>query len=222
MSTNNKRNKPESDDKGKKRHKPNTENDILNYRFVPNMGNTSARKTRWETTLKAKIDGVPRPYYRSAFATGKKAHCYNPRPGYAQSFKAAATAALDETGIAFNMVDKDLPVKLVVKFFFTRPQKHCKWSTLIKKWVLPNDAPHFVDKVPDVDNLIKLTMDAFTKTFYDDDRTVASITSEKLWFEKAGALYPGPEHKDTGCTIFRVTQFNYNRDPATCPVTTEI
>ena len=55
--------------------------------------------------------------------------------------------------------------------------------------ILPNSAPFYCSKVPDIDNLIKLVMDAFNKKLYKDDRAVVVLNSEQRWLQNPGSLY---------------------------------
>ena len=58
---------------------------------------------------------------------------------------------------------------------FARPKKH------FKKGKLRIDAPKFVLKTPDADNLAKFVLDAVQKRILSDDKIVTTLVVHKLW-----------------------------------------
>ena len=60
---------------------------------------------------------------------------------------------------------------------FARPKKH------FKKGKLRVDAPKYVLKTPDVDNLAKFVLDAVQKRVLTDDKIVTTLVVHKRWCE---------------------------------------
>lgn len=191
--------------------KPDTANDIYNYRF-DGFDDVSFVETPWKMEMRCKILGIPRPTYRATFTNSNsgKPWAYNPRPGYTESFKNAVQAAMSSAPLQFDLTCSDKPVDLSINFYFTRPKKHYTYSN--GKLVVADDAPYFVTKAPDVDNCVKLVMDAMSKMLYKDDRTVAVLKSQKLWLQAPATVYT-PNQDSHGVTIFRLTQLKRNIKP---------
>lgn len=83
------------------------------------------------------------------------------------------------------------PVEVVITFCLPRPKFHY-YSGKKRNGELRDDAPHYVDKRPDIDKLARSTLDALTSAgMYSDDATVAHLD---LWKTYAD---PTP----MGCTI---------------------
>ena len=71
------------------------------------------------------------------------------------------------------------PVELSLAFFFPRPKSHYgtgKNSELVK----PSAPVHHAQK-PDIDNVIKSTLDAMNGILYQDDKQVIRLQAEKRW-----------------------------------------
>ena len=71
------------------------------------------------------------------------------------------------------------PVELSLAFFFPRPKSHYgtgKNSELVKA-----SAPIHHAQKPDIDNVIKSTLDAMNGILYGDDKQVIRIQAEKRW-----------------------------------------
>ena len=66
---------------------------------------------------------------------------------------------------------------LRVTLHFVRPKKH------FKKGKLRADAPKYVLKTPDVDNLAKFVLDAVQKRVLIDDKIVTTLAVHKRWCE---------------------------------------
>ena len=89
----------------------------------------------------------------------------------------------DKKKVAF-MSNKYAPKKpmegpLMVKLLFTfqRPKSHFrtgKFSDILKK-----DAPQYMVKKPDTDNLAKLMLDSYNNIFYHDDSQITQLQIEK-------------------------------------------
>ena len=71
------------------------------------------------------------------------------------------------------------PVELSLAFFFPRPKSHYgtgKNSELVKA-----SAPVHHAQKPDIDNVIKSTLDAMNGILYEDDKQVIRLRAEKRW-----------------------------------------
>jgi crossover junction endodeoxyribonuclease RusA len=79
----------------------------------------------------------------------------------------------------------DEPVTVSVEFLLPRPKSHLKVSGLVK-----DSAPEHVTTVPDVDKLLRSTLDALTKAavIVDDSRVVAVWAVKKYAKAHAGAV----------------------------------
>mgnify|MGYP003542131789 CR=1 FL=1 len=194
--------------------RPDTSQDIYNYTFSGDAQDVSFLETHSFLEIRCKIQGIPRPAYHAAFVnhqTGRP-HAYNPHPGFVTSFENALSEALANAPFAFDLGDNSKPVELSVNFYFSRPKTHYLYDHATGKSALPPTAPHFSTKVPDIDNCIKLVMDALRGKLYRDDRCVASLKSHQLWFQRPGSVYQEGQDKE-GATIFRLTQFKSNVNP---------
>lgn len=81
---------------------------------------------------------------------------------------------------------KKKPIKGNIVLFLTyhmpRPKKHFrtgKFSHLLKK-----DAPEYHNIKPDIDNLIKHTMDACTNVLWKDDCVIVGVVARKMYSKK--------------------------------------
>ena len=67
------------------------------------------------------------------------------------------------------------PLHVAIRFYLARPASH--WG---KKGVLPS-APLFPAKKPDIDKLVRATLDAMTGIIFDDDSRIVALKVLKLW-----------------------------------------
>lgn len=74
------------------------------------------------------------------------------------------------------MFGPDVPLRLVVQFYFPYP------SSMSRKKILSNP-PHL--KKPDLDNCIKFVKDVFNGAVWSDDRQVIAISSSKAYDAQA-------------------------------------
>ena len=84
-----------------------------------------------------------------------------------------------------EMVDTPFegPLELTMPFSFPRPKSHYgtgKNSDLIK-----GSAPKHHAQKPDLDNVIKSTMDAMNGVLYLDDKQVIQVTALKGWADRS-------------------------------------
>lgn len=98
-----------------------------------------------------------------------------------QDVTAAAQAAIHETP---GHEPHTGPVAVAVTFYLPRPGYH--YGTGRNAGVLKSTAPTHVDKKPDVDKLLRSTLDALTSSgVFRDDAQVAVLTGEKRYADAA-------------------------------------
>jgi len=116
-------------------------------------------------TLRFRVDGPPVPLQRPRFANGR---VYNPSAADMRAFLSASRAHAPPT-----LADGG-PVEVTLEFVFARPASHTT-----SRGALRASAPPLHTNKPDVDNLIKLVLDALNGTFYADDRQVVAVQASK-------------------------------------------
>ena len=78
--------------------------------------------------------------------------------------------------------------------------------------VLCNNSPKFVLKNPDIDNLIKLILDAIQGIVCKNDNQVATVTASKLWlFSKPGTPHSKSDC-DQECVLLKIVEHKINYD----------
>ena len=115
--------------------------------------------------------GTPRALQRHRFT--KKGFTYDPSVQDKKAF--AIQAAVFKPGKPIEGA-----IKLTLGFFFSHPKSHYrtgKYSHILKDNFSKN---RFMDKKPDLDNLIKLVADSLPG-FYRDDRQIVIINARKLY-----------------------------------------
>ena len=127
-------------------------------------------KSNWKLIYAFDVEGLPKgqPRPRAMF-TGKHVHIYD--PGTAEGWKTAVRFACN-----LNQVKRqDGPLRLAVVFFLPRQKKDKAHEAL---------AP--VEK-PDIDNLVKGTMDALTRAgAWHDDSQVVELWTQKCYSDGSG------------------------------------
>lgn len=171
--------------------------------------------TQHSRTFKCKINGVPRPQYRSfahTRASASKVQMWDPSKKNKNSFQKAFQQALLQanTRNIFSLQNK--PCSITVRFFFPRPKNHYNYNYSTGTLTLRHDAPTYVTKVPDLDNCLKLVVDALQKVCYDNDCVVAHIDAAKLFDHTQTTWH---EH-NSGCTIIKVTEIDETIATPTC------
>tara|TARA_Y100000590_G_scaffold8514_1_gene10678 strand:+ start:121 stop:594 length:474 start_codon:yes stop_codon:yes gene_type:complete len=121
--------------------------------------------------------GQPRP---RAFSMNGKVRMYD--PGTAEHWKGqVAEAAHDHLPAA----PYQGPLMLALVFYFKRPKAHFRSNGLLK-----DNAPLWVEKKPDLDNMAKAVMDALTAMgMWGDDKQVVVVNMLKRYTvddERAG------------------------------------
>ena len=179
-------------------------------------GGTSWTASSHSKSFVCRIDGVPKPQARN-FATTKgknsKVHLWNPSKPLSDSFQKCFKEALQSAGATALFQKTGLPVKLSIKFYFPRPRSHYVYSG--SELVLAQNAPFFVTKTPDLDNLLKLVLDAIQDICYQNDCNVVHIDGAKLWNHCQRVYRSG--QADEGYTIIKVLEIldqTYTRE---CP-----
>lgn len=179
--------------------------DAPNYTF--NLESSIASNiTSHVRSFKCKIDGTPRPQYRS-FATTKaspsKVRLTNPSKPNLNSFKSAFSQALQKAqpGL-FTLQGK--PCTLTIRFYFPRPKKHFIYNSTTSTYTVAPNAPIYIAKVPDLDNCIKLILDALQDVCYKNDFVVAHIDAAKIFDHTQTTWKEG--HR--GCTIIKIMEID--------------
>ena len=68
-----------------------------------------------------------------------------------------------------------------IEFIFPRPKSHYRTGKF--SHILKEDAPSLHICTPDLDNLIKFSLDALNKVFYKDDSLVVEVNALKRYIE---------------------------------------
>ena len=187
--------------------------DINNYSFL-DASQVQLVDSAGFTSFKYKIDGVPRPEYRAATKNAKTGthHFYTASKKLRASLQNAidkAISAATATG-KFDIANpSNKPVFITVKFYFARPKCQYTWIPSTRELILGRDAPFFCTAYPDVDNAVKLVLDAMQDRFYGNDKCVVVLKAYKLWLHSPGHVYVEGQN-NTGATIFKVTQYKCN------------
>jgi Holliday junction resolvase RusA-like endonuclease len=122
----------------------------------------------WPTEqIRFRVPGAPRPLMRPRFSKGR---VYNPSTGDMRDFLRVAKPSAPRVLAAGG------PLSIDLEFVFARPASH-----LTKAGVLRASAPRLHTNMPDVDNLVKLVLDALNGEFYRDDRQVIEISARKRY-----------------------------------------
>ena len=169
--------------------------------------------------LTVKIQGTPRPMYRHharAYKTNR-IQAYQPSQQNKNSFNRALKAATSLCPPHLFSPTSEAAVAIKLEFYFRRPQSHYV-HTAHGLCVSPT-APTFVTKVPDVDNLTKLVLDALEGIVYDNDKCVSQIQAAKYWLYKPGdqfSISDSSHFSRFECTILKITQFKSNTYDSSC------
>ena len=187
--------------KKRKCAKEQRELDLQNYKtntsYTPEKKVTRDGKTHHLFTV---INGVPRPLYRTAFAAKKKGAppvIYNNRSGYCDSMKKCLKEVVDHVKWP-NLEDLEgSSVSMDLKFVFPRPLEHMRMERRKQK------IPYYVTKVPDIDNLVKLVLDAMTGIVYGDDKCVVEVHAEKIYTRRDS--FSNEFHENIPKTVISLT-----------------
>lgn len=144
--------------------------------------------------LTINVTGIPAPQ-------GSKRGFYNPGLGRVQMVESskkvkpwrqdvqagvAETLALLADGTIASTADIPLtgPLIIAITFYLPRPGYH--YGTGKNAGTLKANAPSYVDKKPDVDKLVRSTLDGLKEAgLYRDDAQVAQITAVKRYADAA-------------------------------------
>ncbi len=131
--------------------------------------------------LKVFIPGEPCAQGRPRFSTaGGFVRAYDPAKSrnYKAYVKAVCADAAEKQGWLFNT---DLPLEVELIAGLSIPSsKSKKWKQAAAEGV---EKP---TKKPDVDNLIKIIMDALSGVIYKDDKQIIKMSVEKRYAEQPG------------------------------------
>jgi Holliday junction resolvase RusA-like endonuclease len=167
--------------------------------FSSDFRTMSVTSNLHRTTVYFKVNGTPRPQYR-VHGYAKKTggiKVFTPSSSNQKSFRLAVSSALSEyethhkIGRLFNPI-LDVPIEITCVFYFRRPKSHFVDGSLLL------NSPLFVTKVPDIDNIVKLVLDALQGVVYSNDSVVCSVSCKKMWNNHSN---------DEEFTALTVTQF---------------
>lgn len=130
--------------------------------------------------LKFTVHGDPKPLQRHRLSRG---FVYNPSAPAQEMFKDVVRDILDIPEDATQtFFPENCLLTATLKFRLKRPQKHFIGTKQSKKGRrLRENAPIFVDKTPDIDNLTKFVLDSLNNLVYDDDRQIISLHTIKSY-----------------------------------------
>ena len=128
-----------------------------------------------------------------------------------ETFKKAFQQAMAKAHATFCS-EPNNPVFIKVKRFFPRPKKHFVWNKGTQQFHLSSTAPVHVTKAPDLDNCLKLILDALQGIICPNDSQVAQITATKL-FDHTQTVW---NEKAFGCTLIKVTQVDESSSHLNC------
>ena len=172
--------------------------------------------TEHSKAFKCRIEGMPRPQVRN-FATtkagSKRVKLWNPSAPNKDSFAAAFKEAMSKANAKFDTINSH-PTFITVKFFFPRPKKHFLFNPHTGLMHLSASAPVHVTKAPDVDNCLKLTLDALQGIVCQNDSQFVEIKAVKL-FDPSQKLWDETK-KAKGCTLIKVTQIDESKFDPSC------
>lgn len=101
-----------------------------------------------------------------------------PLKSWREDVRTAATAEAKEHGWATP--PRGTPIDMAVTFYLRRPKSH--YRTGANAHLLRADAPIYPTGKPDVDKLLRATLDALTSAgIYDDDSTVVHVDLRKSY-----------------------------------------
>lgn len=186
------------------------------YSF-PGTGASTHHVSGHRKVFKCKLLGIPRPQARS-FATTKGTRktvkLFNPSKANQKSFEDAFKDALKTAPSNFFSKSGN-PCSMTIRFYFPRPKSHYTFNSRNNQYELITNAPFWVTKSPDLDNCVKLVMDALQDVCYENDLVVAHIDAAKL-FDHTQIVW-NQDQKTCGCTIIQISEMNGNKPDEDCP-----
>lgn len=121
--------------------------------------------------------GKPIPLQRPRFSrTGR---VYNPNKCDQRQFAANVEQYKPQTPLSGA-------IRITLKYVFKRPKSH--FGTGRNSAILKSSAPRFHTTKPDVDNLVKFTLDAMNGVFFMDDKQVVDIRATKVYGEDPASI----------------------------------
>ena len=104
----------------------------------------------------------PRPQQRPRWCK-RTGLAHDPSARDKKLFMQCLEVAADEQGVVLpDAIERGKAVALRIEYVFERPKSHYKGSNKDKQWRLAKTAPVHMVRKPDLDNLVKLTMGAYT------------------------------------------------------------
>jgi Holliday junction resolvase RusA-like endonuclease len=187
-----------------------------NYSFDPNSA-VAFQKTTHLVSFKCKINGTPRPQARNFGKTNgyKKLQMFSPSKQNQEMFGQAFKEAMSMVNQKLFTLSGTHPCTVSVIFFFPRPKSHYFHNNETKQYELCQAAPLFLAKTPDLDNCIKLVLDALQGICYKNDFQVAHIEATKQ-YDHTQLVWKSGQTQSSGCTIIKVTEIDDSKYDSTC------
>jgi len=137
----------------------------------------------WVKVLGRFVPGVPRPKGSFRVIPRKSGGTFVQQPERSLSWQ---NAVRELCAAAMAGDPHDVPVRLELTFRLARPKGHFNKSGTLK-----TTAPHWPDKTPDVDKLVRNVLDGLTGVLYDDDKRVVDLQAWKAYADTT----------KTGCNV---------------------
>lgn len=129
------------------------------------------------------IKGKPVPYARARFArAGRFVHCYNPKASIEENYKVQMKSQLDKkTAAVLNALlaneNSDYTAEVDGEFYVPISKSETIANSALQEAKLIRPAI----RNGDIDNYMKLVLDAMHGVVYNDDKIVTSIKAEKFY-----------------------------------------
>lgn len=150
---------------------PINEADVFNraidvYKISPDINNQ----------IKLVVLGEPKSQKRHRHVNmGKFTRQYDPSANDKGDFLSVVQKQAPEKPI-------DVPVRLYINFYFTRPKSHYKTGK--NAHILKENIPYWHTSKPDTDNCFKFVTDALNKVFWRDDSLICDVTVQKQYSDQ--------------------------------------
>ena len=129
------------------------------------------------------------------------------------SFQAAFKEAMQKANAEFK-TQGQTSVLVSIKFFFPRPKKHFLLNEHTGNFHLSSLAPTFVTKTPDIDNCVKLVLDALQGIICSNDSEVCEVNATKL-FDHTHTVW-NDNKTAVGRTLIKIAQLDEGTTAKDC------
>jgi Holliday junction resolvase RusA-like endonuclease len=138
---------------------------------------------------------------------------FSPSKANQNSFRDAFQEALQQAPTGIFRCNGN-PCSITVKFYFPCPKHHFIVGPAGKDWPLKANAPKFVTHAPDIDNCVKLVLDALQGTAFQNDSSVIHVTTTKM-YDHTQQFYR-EETVHVGTTLIKVVEMDPNKPAQNC------